>query len=294
MRTLRRLTGPSSRIALMVALALAIVVIPGWSGFTIRHSEMPGAVAQTSGGTPSPRVPLDVQVPIFGECLATPRDFEDAMALLRAQLYDPSVVIPPSWATGVRDSPTGPVQSYELPDGPAPTPEQIAEVTDLFGQYLNCPTSAQSIGYWTDDNLIRSGLSGEDSGFLISGLWEEAKPPEPEPEPSYPEPITDGNGSVIEAPLPPREYEPTDLTGSAAQMQLYGFRWVDQTHIGAYVDNPGSVSSETTTIDAAFDWIGFVVFEQQPDGSWLVDELVNPYEIVEQRLSSAAEATPVA
>lgn len=283
-----------SRVVIGLSLVVTLSSVLGWSGLTITRGETPAAVAGLADGTPSPSMPPDTQVPTYGECTATPRDFEDAMALLRAQLYDPSVVIPPSWATDVRVTPTGPVQSYELPDGPAPTAEQVDEVSDLLGRYLNCPTSAQAIGYWTDDNLIRSGLYDEGSGYLISGLWQEANPEPDEPVPSYPEPIIDGNGSAIEAPLPPQEYKQPDLTGTSIRNQLYGFRMIDDTHLGAYVEITEPLSFETTTIGPEFDQTGFVVFERLPDGRWLIDEFVSPYEIIEQRLSSEAEATPSA
>ena len=288
--------GPRGMAATPVVLLLAGLLLVGLVGHSavaaLAGSSTPAPMP--ADGSPAPDVePVDLVRPIYQACDATPRGFDDVMNLLNTTLFDSDAsLVPIDWVSEVRDTPDGPVMSYELPvGGPLEVPE-IAELTTLTGRYLNCRTTLSSFAYVTDDNVIRTGLLSPGSGFLMVSLWNQAHE-EAMPAPSYPEPITDGNGSQIQAPVAPSYPGTPDRTGERADSQLYGFRAIDASHVGAYVEIAGSISfGEGLSIEPTFAQTGFVVFAQQPDGGWLIDQFVSPYVTLFDQFAPPESATP--
>ena len=289
------LRGSSRRWVGVLLVGLMMVGPGGRSSIAVLadDSTPPPIVA---GSTPVPmNMPIDLRRPTYEPCDAAPRDFDDVMSILDTVLFDPSgFPLPKEWATEVRETSDGPVSSYELPiGGPVGAPE-IAELTTLTGRYLNCSTTLSNFGYVTDDCVVRAGLLSPGSGFLMVSLWNEAHEAAM-PAPSYPEPITDGNGSQIQAPVAPSYPGTPDRTGQQADSQLYGFRAIDASHVGAYVEIAGSISiGDGQSIEPTFQQTGFVVFAWQPDERWLIDQFVSPYATLSDRFAPSEGATPAA
>lgn len=280
---------PGFVITLLIGLLVASLVLPV-SPFVRAGGNQGSATPEAS--PVAVEVPADRYWVTFQPCTAVPRDYDETMTVIARAVLGPE---PPSFSLGfapeIHDEIGGPVTSYQLPDGPVPSPSSVDAVVQLLGADANCNSILQALAYFTDAYVIRGALDDEQGGISLAALWRSANPVDT-PVPSYPEPITDGNGSEIQAPAPPQVPTPPDRTGERGN-QLYGFRMIDDTHLGAYVEIGDNVSDQNfDPIQPTFEQTGYVVFEQQPDGTWLIDAYESPDTIFRQRLFPEGEATP--
>lgn len=253
-----------------VALLVFALTVAWASAVAAGHDARP---ATPAAGSPVAEPPTaDLQSIIFQPCDVTPRDYDELMTMIATVSQDPdSYPTPPPWLTPSINPNPGPTGRYFLPDGPAPSPEMVQTLVELLGTFETC-TPLQRAALRPDDLLVRAVFEGDGGARLIAGWWQDAH--------------------RVSAPATVR----AGLIGTPTIYQLYGFRTIDATHVGAYVELSGGIrlgfSSASGTYQPTWEQAGYIVFTRAPDGRWLIDSFVSPLASVVDALYPEGSATP--
>jgi hypothetical protein len=147
----------------------------------------------------------------------------------------------------------------------------VQTLVELLGTFETC-TPLQRSALRPDDLLVGSVFEGDDGARLIAAWWRDAHQPLELP-------------TVRDSRL-----------GTPTIYQLYGFRTIDATHVGAYVELSGGIrlgfSPASGTYQPTWEQAGYIVFTRAPDGRWLIDSFVSPLGSVVDALYPEGSATP--
>lgn len=261
------------RLARLLAVVL-LVAAPTVSSVGLVSAGSSSGQATPTAGTPgAAQPPADLHPVAYQPCDVTPRDYDALMTMIVTTYQDPTALptLPP-WQTPSVNPRSLPGGHYFLPDGPSPSPETIQNLVRLLGTFENC-TTLQRAALRPDDLLVRAAF-GEDGAEVIAGWWQDA------------------HRSAVPTP------DPAIRIGTTTIYQLYGFRTIDATHIGAYVELSGDIrlgfNPAAGTYQPTWDRDGYIVFTQEPDGRWLIDSFVSPLGSVLDTMFPEGGATPAA
>ena len=263
--------------SLGLVATLTLVALIGLSGLavylTAPQRDDPATAAVVAAASPTAVATIstaDSQEIVYQPCDVTPRDYDDLMEMVANQVLVPQPDVP--FARGRTDSmdPGGP--RFRLPEGSPVSVETQADVVDRIGTWLNCTPFLQA-AVSTDDYLVRRALDGPLTGWSTFSWWLYSHP---DLAPVRSEERDAMTGVVIDPAA--SELAPV---GTSPLIYAYGFRRLDDWQVAAYLaspivqsDNEGLVPSYTALSDPLYEEHGYIVLEQQPDGQWLVEELV--------------------
>ena len=251
---------------LTVALLSAILVA---SSLTVAARGAAGTGTPAAGSPVAGQPPADLQVITYQPCDVIPRDYDELMTMIATVYQDPEAFPSLTASVNLRSGPAG--RSF-LPDGPSPSPETVQTLVELLGTFETC-TPLQRAALRPDDLLARSVFT-EDGTRIVAGWWRDAHQMSGAPA------VRDGQ------------------IGTPTIYQLYDFRTIDATHVGAYVELSGGIrlgfNPAAGTYQPSWERDGYVVFTLGPDGRWLIDAFVSPLGSVVDALFPEGSATSAA